>query len=172
MLHIIKYVTYDKVIKCYIFVYISLTMDRIRVKVATSGLPNPVFGKRDTCPIDQMPAKTFNLDPYTGRPMEEITRVMRCQTVAEQQTAFMNLVNYKGDFLPDETTAKEALRYMKPSLCQLPSELAEWQEALATSDVSKEIQKKRDEEDEEYRKQLEAKLADTPSVVESKPSES
>ena len=92
--------------------------------------PDYEFGKGDTCPIDQMPAKDFNLDPYTGRPTEEITKVMRAQTAAEQQTAFMNLAQYKGDFLPADVSPRDALKYMKPHLCQLPSELADWQDSF------------------------------------------
>lgn len=132
-------------------------MDRISLNSRFVSV-SPVFGKRDTCPIDQMPARSFNIDPYTGRPMEEITKVMRAQTAAEQQTAYLNLVQYKGDFLPDDTSAKTALKYMKPSLCQLPSELAEFAEYVADRDMQAAQKLKKEQEEKEYLEKLEKQL--------------
>lgn len=142
-------------------------MDRIKVRVVYSGFFNPVFGKADTCPIDQMPSKSFNLDPYSGRPMEEITKVMRAQTAAEQQTAYLNLAQFKGDFLPDDTSAKTALKFMKPSLCQLPSELAEWSEYISSQELSRLEKERADKQEEDYLAELKKQLEEgstTPAV--------
>lgn len=124
-------------------------MDRLPIKIIGCS-PFNRFGDKTSLPIDQMPAKEFNIDPCTGRPMEEITKTMRANTQAEQQTAFMNLASFTSEFLPTDVDAKEALKYMKPSLCQLPSELAEWSEAVAQSQYDKqvsELQKKRADEE-------------------------
>lgn len=124
-------------------------MDRKRFPNIAIAAPLE-YGKPGCSAIDQTPARDFNIDPATGRPMEEITRVMRAQTQAEMQNAFMNLNVFSSTFLPDDTSAKEALKFMKPSLCQLPSELAEWSEALAKYQYDQklsEIEKKKAEEE-------------------------
>ena len=132
-------------------------MDRISVKSRLSRTRLVPFGKGDTCAIDQTPAQSFNVDPATGRPMEEITKVMHMQTAAEQQNAFMNLAVFKGDFLPDDVSAKTALKYMKPRLCQLPSELAEWQECLTSSLLE-------EKSVADAKKEVEDILSDSPDV--------
>lgn len=139
-------------------------MDKVFYKVVCCTTP-PKFGEADTCPVDQSPAKDFNIDPYTGRPTEEITKVMRANTLAEQQTAFMNLPAFKGDFLPSEVEAKEALRFMKPSLCQLPSELAEWQESVTKYQLSEAEQKRIDEVTAKEREAYEKLKSDALSSV-------
>lgn len=132
-------------------------MDRIRTKSRLTRTRLVVFGAGDTCAIDQTPSQSFNVDPATGRPMEEITKVMHMQTAAEQQNAYMNLAVFKGDFLPDETSAKTALKYMKPRLCQLPSELAEWQDGITSSVLD-------EKSVEDSKKEIEAILSASPEV--------
>lgn len=144
-------------------------MDKIKIRTSFVSFPSPIFGEGDTCPIDQSPAKDFNIDPYTGRPTEEITKAMRAQTAAEQQTLFMNLTQYKGDFLPESVEPREALKFMKPSLCQLPSELAEWQESLTKFELDTAKQKQDAEELDKIRKSLQD-VAEPSSIEPSNPS--
>lgn len=142
-------------------------MDRKQFPIVSLGsIKEPEFGCPDCCPIDQTPSRDFNIDPTTGRPMEEITRVMRCQTQAEMQNSLMNLPVFSSEYLPDDISARDALKFMKPSLCQLPSELAEWSEAIAQYQYDQkvsELQKKKAEE-EEAKKAEEAVKASEVSV--------
>lgn len=88
---------------------------------------SPVYGKGDTCPIDQQPVAKFNIDPATGRPMSDLTAVLRSQGL-DRERLLANLEEFRSEFLPDDISDSDALKYQNPRLCQMPSELAEYSE--------------------------------------------
>lgn len=89
------------------------------------------YGKGDSCPIDQSPVQEFNIDPDTGRPMSDITKIMRAESQYEKDKLYNDLKLH-----PDETGMLEdkdvlnSLKYACPRLSQLPSELADYAESL------------------------------------------
>ena len=83
----------------------------------------PVFGDNDSCPICQNPAQDFNIDAATGRPMEDITSLIRASDDLEARRIVNAMPEFKSDNLPDDMSDADAIKFMKPSLCQLPSEL-------------------------------------------------
>lgn len=88
------------------------------------------YGSKGSIPIEQIQSKDFQIDPATGRPYDEITKLVKSQNAIEMQTAFSHLDEFKGSSLPDDVSNADALRYLKPRLVQSPSELAQWQEGL------------------------------------------
>lgn len=86
----------------------------------------PKFGEKGSCPIDQTPSQSFNIDPSTGRPMSDITAIVRSQNALEMQAKFASLPEFKSNYLPEGTSNDDALVYQTPRLAQLPSELAEY----------------------------------------------
>lgn len=83
------------------------------------------YGKDDCCAIDQQASQDFNIDPLTGRPMYDLTGILRAQNSFEQQRLLDGLDQFKADYLPDDVTDDAALEYYEPRLCQLPSEKAD-----------------------------------------------
>lgn len=116
-----------------------------------SMLFNPSFGAGDTVPIDQQPVKKFNIDPATGAPMSDITAVIRSQGL-DRERMLANLEEFRSEFLPEDISNEDALKYMNPRLCQMPSELAEYAEFVTQKQL--EDKRKADEarELEEFRK--------------------
>lgn len=112
-------------------------MDRV---VNFNFVPHPsisdevVFGTKDSCPIDQSPVQSFNIDPDTGNPMSTIDVILKAQGL-EQRKALEMLTEYKSSFLPDNISNEQALKYAVPRLCQMPSELAEWQESITQKEL-------------------------------------
>lgn len=88
------------------------------------------FGDVGSCPIDQAPAKSFNVDPATGRPMSDIQRIVKMQNDLAQQNAFAALNEFKTNYLPEGVSDDDALKFMCPRLSQLPSELLSYKDGL------------------------------------------
>ncbi len=100
------------------------------------------FGEGDSVPINQNPSKSFNVDPDTGRPMSEISALLRSESAAEQMALFSQLQDYKSEFLPPDISDEDAIKYVVPRYIQLPSQIADFQASLR---ASKDIQKINDE---------------------------
>ena len=83
------------------------------------------FGDVGSCPIDQTPAQSFNLDPHTGRPMSDIQRLVHIQNDLQLASEFAQLQEFKPKFIDKEMTDVDALKFAVPRLCQLSSELVE-----------------------------------------------
>jgi len=91
------------------------------------------YGKDDSCPVDQSPVEDFNIDPSTGRPMSDITKLVRAQSQYEKDQILKHLDERPvGDFMTLEQIRTE-LKYGKPRLAQLPSELADYAEFVYSS---------------------------------------
>lgn len=113
-------------------------MDRIRNFSFHSAIATPIaFGDKGSCPIDQQPAASFNIDPATGRPSDLMTSVMRAQGL-ERDKLLAGLQEYKSEFLPADMSDADAIKFAQPRLCQLPSELAEFQEGLIKMQIDEE----------------------------------
>lgn len=94
---------------------------------------NVKYGEGDSCPIDQSPVKSFNIDPDTGRPVSDITRLLRAQSQYEKDKIYNDLVNHEdtsGVPFDDAKGLSDAIKYQVPRLAQLPSELADFTESL------------------------------------------
>lgn len=112
------------------------------------------YGEKDSVPIDQQPAQSFNIDPMTGRPMSDITAILRAKG-SEQNNLLSNLEEFKADYLPEGISDADALKYYKPRLCQLPSELAEYSEKVTSERLEEAKKAKELAEQEELFKKLE-----------------
>lgn len=97
----------------------------------------PVFGDNDSCPICQTPAQDFNVDAATGRPMEDITALIRASDDLEARRIVNAMPEFKSDSLPDDMPDSDAIKFMKPSLCQLPSELKRFHESIGQFMIDK-----------------------------------
>ncbi len=97
----------------------------------------PIFGDSDSCPICQNPAQDFNIDAATGRPMEDITSLIRASDDLEARRIANAMPEFKSDNLPDDMTDADAIKFMKPSLCQLPSELKRFHESIGQFMIDK-----------------------------------
>lgn len=89
------------------------------------------YGEMDSVPIDQSPVQDFNVDPETGRPESDITKILRAQTKFEQDKLYKELVERKVDVseLSVEQLRHEAM-FGRPRLAQSPSELADFVESM------------------------------------------
>ena len=58
------------------------------------------YGKKDSVPLDQSSVQDFNIDPVTGRPLYDLTAILRAQNKAEQQKILESLTKFESDFLP------------------------------------------------------------------------
>lgn len=123
----------------------------------------PAFGSGDTIPIDQQPVKKFNIDPATGAPMSDITAVLRSQGL-DRERLLANLEEFRADFLPEDISNEQALKYMNPRLCQLPSELAEYSEFI----TEKRLEEKRLADEVKDMEEFKKSLSDKEVIVESK----
>ena len=97
----------------------------------------PVFGDNDSCPICQNPAQDFNIDAATGRPMEDITSLIRASDDLEARRIVNAMPEFKSDNLPEDMSDADAIKFMKPSLCQLPSELKRFHESIGQFIIDK-----------------------------------
>lgn len=97
----------------------------------------PVFGDPDSCPICQNPAQDFNIDAATGRPMEDITSLIRASDDLEARRIVNAMPEFKSDNLPEDMSDSDAIKFMKPSLCQLPSELKRFHESIGQFMIDK-----------------------------------
>lgn len=124
-------------------------MDRINKSFRFHGSLTEVvkYGEKDSVPIDQLPKERFNIDPMTGRPMSDITAILRAKG-SEQQNLLANLEEFKADYLPEGISDEDALKYYKPRLCQLPSELAEYSDHVISERLEEAKKKAKLEEEE------------------------
>lgn len=111
----------------------------------------PSFGEGDTVPIDQQPVQKFNIDPATGAPMSDITAVLRSQGL-DRERLLANLEEFRAEFLPEDMSNEDALKYMNPRLCQMPSELAEYAEFVTQKQLEEKRKADEARELEEFRK--------------------
>lgn len=91
---------------------------------------SPKYGDSDSCPISQTPAQEFNIDAATGRPMEDISALIRASDDLEARRIANAMPDFKSDSLPDDMSDSDAIKFMKPILCQLPSELKRFHESI------------------------------------------
>ena len=98
---------------------------------------SPKFGDADSCPISQTPAQEFNIDAATGRPMEDITALIRASDDLEARRIANAMPDFKSDSLPDDMSDSDAIKFMKPLLCQLPSELKRFHESIGQFIIDK-----------------------------------
>lgn len=113
---------------------------------------NPSYGEQDTVPIDQTPSKNFNIDPSTGRPMSQITSLLRAQSAVEMQAGFAALNEFKSNFIGKDISNEDALKYAMPSRFQLASEIAEFQEFVDRKELELISEEKRLKQIEDERK--------------------
>lgn len=97
----------------------------------------PVYGDIDSCPISQTPAQDFNIDAATGRPMEDITSLIRASDDLEARRIVNVMPEFKSENLPDDVSDADAIKFLKPSLCQLPSELKRFHESIGQFMIDK-----------------------------------
>ena len=100
------------------------------------------YGKDDSCPIDQSPVEQFNIDPSTGRPMSDITKLVRAQSQYEKQQILKQLDERPLSDVMTLEQIRNELKYGKPRLAQLPSELADYAEYAykAVQDTKNELE--------------------------------
>lgn len=110
---------------------------RIKVRENIDFYEKPVFGDHDSCPICQTPAQEFNVDAATGRPMEDITALIRASDDLEARRLVNAMPEFKSDSLPENMSDSDAIKFMKPSLCQLPSELKRFHESIGQFIIDK-----------------------------------
>lgn len=114
------------------------------------------YGKGDSCPIDQSPIESFNIDPATGRAMSDITRLMRAQSELEKNNILKSLKERKGfEGFNDLEALKNDIKYFRPYLAQLPSELADYTESVFKQQMEERSKLKEDE-----RKRLDSLMSD------------
>lgn len=118
------------------------------------------FGEHGSCPIDQYYSQSFNIDPQTGRPMSDITSLMRMQNNVEMQAAFAALGDYKSNFLSPDISDADALPYLKPRLAQMPSELLEWRGKLDEQKLQEVTLKKQEEETKKLQEERQKEFED------------
>lgn len=119
------------------------------------------FGDAGSCPVDQKPSMDFNIDASTGRPMEDITALIRASDDLEARSLANSMPDFRSSSLDDDVSDEDAIKFMKPSLCQLPSELKRFHESVGQFMLDKkaELENKKKEErqaaiDESIIKQL------------------
>lgn len=102
-----------------------------------------IYGQGDSVPVDQQSAQPFNIDPETGRPMSDLTLIVRSQNKMEQERVLSQLVEYTATYLPDDISPEDAIKFSTPRMVQLPSELADWSEKVNTSEFESQVREHR-----------------------------
>lgn len=92
---------------------------------ASSCVQTCSYGKGDTVPIDQSPIILQSIDPATGRPMSDITALLRAQNKLDAERILNGMQEFPLDFLPADVKDSDALKYYYPRSAQLPSEMAD-----------------------------------------------
>lgn len=134
-------------------------------KFATAFAAPPMFmervnyGELDSVPLDQQAIQDFNFDPKTGMPTYDITALIRSSKL-DQRAVLANLEEFKADFLPEDISDEDALKYSYPYFAQMPSELAEYAEQITRLRIEDELRAKGVKDDEELHQLLEARLAE------------
>lgn len=121
-------------------------------------MSRPSFGESGSVPIDQTPSQEFNVDPCTGRPMNDIQRLVKSQSDLEMQAQFAQLKEFKANFLPKDMSDSDALKFMCPRTCQLPSEILDYRVNHAKDALNQEIQKRNAAKLEDSRKKTDELL--------------
>ena len=116
------------------------------------------YGKKDSVPLDQSAVQSFNIDPVTGRPMYDLTCIIKAQNKAEQERLIANMTQFDSNFLPDDLSNEDALKYSYPRYAQMPSELAELTEKFAHQKFEEWRQQKQIEDEEQAKKDYEEYL--------------
>lgn len=132
------------------------------------------YGDGDTCPIDQSPSQKFNIDPLTGRPIDDLTALLKAKPL-DRERILANMEAFREDFSipPTDNVADlaKALVYSQPRLAQLPSELAELAEFVA----SRKLEERRKAEQADFLKKLDEDMKevedDKDKVDDNKPKE-
>lgn len=117
------------------------------------------FGEDDSLPFDQQGVQKFNIDPATGCPLSDITAILRSKDNLDGQRLLASFEQYKSEFLPEDISDEDALKYYQPARCQMPSELAELQERILRERIEEEAKQKEFENEQEYEKYVEERLA-------------
>ena len=71
------------------------------------------YGELDSVPLDQQSIQDFNFDPKTGMPTYDITALIRSSKL-DQRAVLANLEEFKADFLPEDISDEDALKYSYP----------------------------------------------------------
>ena len=128
------------------------------------------YGELDSVPLDQQSIQDFNFDPKTGMPCYDITALIRSSKL-DQRAALANLEEFKGDFLPEDISDEDALKYSYPYYAQLPSELAEMTEKVTRLRIEDELRAQGVKDVEELNRLLEERLAEIKKQKENPKSE-
>lgn len=116
------------------------------------------YGKKDSVPLDQAAVQSFNIDPVTGRPMYDLTCIIKAQNKSEQERLIANMTQFDSNFLPDDLSDDDALKYSYPRYAQMPSELAELTEKFAHQKFEEWRHQKQIEDEEQAKKDYEEYL--------------
>lgn len=107
------------------------------------------YTELDSVPIDQSSVQEFNIDPDTGRPISDITIILRSQNKMEQERVLSTMQKFDSSFLPDDISDEDAVKFVVPRYSQMPSELAEVAEKftqLKLDEAKKAAEKKKEAE--------------------------
>lgn len=115
------------------------------------------YGELDSVPLDQQAIQDFNFDPKTGMPCYDITALIRSSKL-DQRAVLANLEEFKADFLPEDISDEDALKYSYPYFAQMPSELAEYTEKITRLRIEDELRAKGVKDDEELERLLNERL--------------
>lgn len=125
------------------------------------------YGERDSVPVDQQSLADFNWDERTGMPMYDITALLRSSKL-EQRQILAGLEEFKSEFLPADMSDEDALKYWQPSLCQMPSELAEYTEKVVLARYEDELRAKGVEDEKQLQELLDKRLEEIKKERETK----
>lgn len=113
-----------------------------------------VYGSSDSVPIDQSPVLVNLIDPSTGRPINDITCLLRAQNKLDQERILNTMTEFPLDFLPSDMSDIDALKYYAPRYAQMPSEMADLREAFTTRQLKEREEKEaaalREQMDKDY----------------------
>lgn len=108
---------------------------------AASCVATCPYGKGDTVPIDQSPIILQSIDPATGRPMSDITALLRAQNKLDAERILNSMQEFPLDFLPADVKDSDALKYYSPRSAQLPSEMADLREMFTERQLKEKEEK-------------------------------
>lgn len=136
-------------------------MDRISRSVSFHGTicMSVDYGSRVCVPIEQQMAEPFNIDPATGRPVDDISAFIRSQGL-EQRRILDSLNPVESTYLGEDITDEQAVSDCVGRYCQLPSEFAEFTEQQVRRQIEEELRKQQNLSDEEFNKILEERVAE------------
>ena len=104
------------------------------------------YGEHGSLSIDQTPAASANINPRTGFPYSDMQKIMMQTDISERRRLLDNMQSYKDDFLPDNVSAEDAVKYMNGSNMQLPSEFTEEVERFTSQWVENKKKELKDKE--------------------------